>query len=52
MSGTYHQLAGFVSHLSALPRIVTVGDMSIIADKDGQLVTSILLQTYRYQDDG
>ena len=52
VSGTYHQLAGFISHLSALPRIVTVGDMSIIADKEGQLVTSILLQTYRYQDDG
>jgi type IV pilus assembly protein PilO len=52
VSGTYHQLAGFISHLSALPRIVTVGDMSIIADKEGQLLTSILLQTYRYQDDG
>ena len=52
VSGTYHHLAGFISHLSALPRIVTVGDMSIIADKEGQLLTSILLQTYRYQDDG
>ena len=52
VSGTYHQLAGFISHLSALPRIVTVGDMSIFADKEGQLLTSILLQTYRYQDDG
>ena len=52
VSGTYHQLAGFISHLSALPRIVTVGDMSIIADKEGQLLSSILLKTYRYQDDG
>jgi len=51
VSGTYHQLAGFISHLSALPRIVTVGDMSITADED-RLRTSILLQTYRYQDDG
>ena len=52
VSGTYHQLAGFISHLSAFPRIVTVGDMSIIADKEGQLLSSILLKTYRYQDDG
>lgn len=28
VSGTYHQLAGFISHLSALPRIVTVGDIN------------------------
>ena len=49
ISGRFHQVALFISDLSMLPRIVTVGDMAIDADDAGNLKTSILLQTYRYQ---
>ena len=49
ISGRFHEVALFISDLSMLPRIVTVGDMAIDADDEGNLTTSILLQTYRYQ---
>ena len=49
IEGRFHQLAHFISDLSMLPRIVTVGEMEIDGDDEGKLTTSILLQTYRYQ---
>ena len=48
VSGGYHQLAGFISDLARMPRIVTVGDLTISADDSGGLTTSVMLQTYRY----
>lgn len=52
--GTYHEMAGFVSGVAALPRIVTIEDVSISpiggAQKD-QLRMSALAKTYRYLDD-
>ena len=32
--GTYNQLAGFVSDLSGLPRIVTINDINLIPEKE------------------
>lgn len=53
--GTYHQLGAFLSGVSALPRIVTVGNLKINAgakttDED-ELVLEANLNTYRYLDD-
>ena len=48
VTGTYHELAQFVSDVAALPRIVTVGDLNIIADKNGRLSMAAIAKTYRY----
>ena len=48
VTGSYHQLAGFISDLAQMPRIVTVGDMAITADEAGLLTISVILKTYRY----
>ena len=48
VAGSYHQLAGFISDLAQMPRIVTVGDMAISADEAGLLTISVILKTYRY----
>ncbi|MFC0266767.1 type 4a pilus biogenesis protein PilO [Kushneria aurantia] len=47
--GGYHQLAEFVARVAALPRIVTLHDMTLVpADGDG-LVLTIAAETYRYE---
>jgi len=48
VTGSYHQLAEFISDLAQMPRIVTVGDMTISADDAGLLTTSVVVETYRY----
>ena len=48
VAGSYHQLAGFISDLAQMRRIVTVGDMAITADEAGLLTISVILKTYRY----
>ena len=60
--GTYNELAGFVSDLSALPRIVTINDIHLtsIADKSDKkkrkgnqkLVLDATIKTFRYLDEG
>jgi type IV pilus assembly protein PilO len=49
--GGYHELAGFVSDVAALPRIVTFGDLVISAQKDKKLSMSAKARTYRYLDE-
>ncbi|MBN1378126.1 MAG: type 4a pilus biogenesis protein PilO [Gammaproteobacteria bacterium] len=52
--GKYHELAKFVSDVAALPRIVTLGNISIKPrDKstEGDLVMEMVAKTYRYLDD-
>jgi type IV pilus assembly protein PilO len=54
LSGSYHQMGEFVSGIAALPRIVTLGELSIKPDtKDAYDVLSFELtaKTYRYLDD-
>lgn len=48
VTGSYHQLALFVSDLAALPRIVTVGNIEISADKKSGLLMSAVARTFRY----
>lgn len=50
--GGYHELAAFVSAVAALPRIVTLHDMSITHPETSEkLVMEITAKTYRYLDD-
>ena len=54
-SGSYHEIANFVSGVAALPRIVTLHDMNITPeDQDtfDQLSIEVTAQTYRYLDEG
>jgi type IV pilus assembly protein PilO len=55
VSGSFHQLATFISGIAALPRIVTISDMKLEPfDKkdeissDGKLKMSATAKTYRY----
>lgn len=52
--GSYHQLAEFVSTIAALPRIVTLHDVSISAPRNAgfdQLQMDVTARTYRYLDE-
>jgi type IV pilus assembly protein PilO len=51
LAGTYHQFGHFVSGIAALPRIVTLHNISITASRDGRLEMSVLAKTYRYLDE-
>ena len=56
VSGSYHQLATFISGIAALPRIVTISDMKLepFDEKEreetssGKLKMSAIAKTYRY----
>ena len=50
-TGNYHELGNFVSGIAALPRIVTLHDISIKPAKEGsydELVLDVTAKTYRY----
>lgn len=56
MSGTYHQFGEFVSGIAALPRIVTLENISITSapgtkGKDASLTMDVTAKTYRYLDE-
>ncbi len=51
VKGNYHEFGEFVSGVAALPRIVTVHDVNIKENKDGELTMDILAKTYRYLDE-
>ena len=53
MTGNYHQFGKFVSGIAALPRIVTLHNISISGGKGGAgtLSMSVLAKTYRYLDE-
>lgn len=52
VSGTYHELALFISDVSALPRIVTIGNITVSGAKSGRLNMSATAKTYRYIQGG
>jgi len=52
VSGSYHELASFVSDVAALPRIVTFGDINITTDKTNRLGMTATAKTYRYLEGG
>ena len=51
MTGTYHEFGRFVSGIAALPRIVTLHNISITTDKSGSLSMDVQAKTYRYLDE-
>ena len=54
MTGTYHQFGEFVSGIAALPRIVTLENISIAGGgkaKKGSLTMDVTAKTYRYLDE-
>lgn len=55
VSGSYHDLATFVSGVASLPRIVTLHDFELApasADSSTRLSMQIMAKTYRYNDKG
>jgi len=51
LSGSYHEIANFVSGVAALPRIVTVHNINMAPGENGELSMDILAKTYRYMDE-
>ena len=51
VSGSYHELASFVSSVASLPRIVTLHDLTIkpTGGEGEQLDMQVLARTYRYR---
>lgn len=50
VKGTYHQLGSFASGIAALPRIVTLHNLSISTSKGNMLIMTATANTYRYVD--
>jgi Tfp pilus assembly protein PilO len=50
LTGDYHGMGGFVSDVAALPRIVTINDVSIERNK-GVLTMAAVAKTFRYLDE-
>jgi type IV pilus assembly protein PilO len=54
MTGSYHELGNFVSGIAALPRIVTLHDISVTPVGEGafdELTLDVTAKTYRYLDE-
>lgn len=54
LTGSYHEFGEFVSGIAALPRIVTLHDISIKSEKGAafdQLTLDLTARTYRYLDE-
>jgi len=51
VTGNYHDIAGFVSDVAHLPRIVTLHDFTLQPPKEGSLSLEARIQTYRYLDE-
>ncbi|CAK0777992.1 Type IV pilus inner membrane component PilO [Gammaproteobacteria bacterium] len=58
VTGTYHEFGKFVSGVAALPRIVTLHDVTLIPEatndknKKGKLSMDAVARIYHYQDEG
>jgi type IV pilus assembly protein PilO len=49
--GTYHDIGAFASDMANLPRIVTLNNMALVANKDGILTLDAVAKTFRYLDE-
>ena len=49
--GSYHDMGGFAADVGQLPRIVTLNNVSIEANKDGNLTMDVTARTFRYLDE-
>jgi type IV pilus assembly protein PilO len=55
LTGSYHELARFVSDVAELPRIVTLHNVELKQQKDapiGALTMDVTAKTYRYLEEG
>ncbi|HHJ17035.1 MAG TPA: pilus assembly protein PilO [Gammaproteobacteria bacterium] len=51
VKGDYHEFGNFISGIAALPRIVTVHNIKMEPNDQGELTMDILAKTYRYMDE-
>lgn len=51
VSGSYHDIASFVSDVSKLSRIVTLHEIALVPAKEGSLNMDAVVKTYRYLDE-
>lgn len=51
LTGRYHDMGAFASDVSQLPRIVTLNEISLATDREGNLVMDAVARTYRYLDE-
>jgi type IV pilus assembly protein PilO len=49
--GNYHDIGAFASDVSQLSRIVTLNNLGLSADKDGNLMMDATARTFRYLDE-
>jgi len=52
LTGKYHDIGAFASDVSQLSRIVTLNDIALAPNKDGDLVLDAVAKTFRYLDEG
>jgi type IV pilus assembly protein PilO len=50
VSGRYHDLGAFAGDIANLPRIVTLNNLNLTAQRDGVLALDATAKTYRYLD--
>ncbi len=51
VTGTYHDMGAFASDVGQLSRIVTLNEVSVEAQKDGNLSMDTVARTFRYLDE-
>ena len=51
LTGSYHDFGAFAGDVGRLSRIVTLNNVSIVANKDGALVFDAVTKTFRYLDE-
>ena len=51
VTGTYHDMGAFASDIGQLPRIVTLNDLNLAVNKDGNLTLDTTAKTFRYLDE-
>jgi len=51
LTGKYHDIGAFASDVSQLSRIVTLNDIALIPNKEGDLVLDAVAKTFRYLDE-
>lgn len=51
LTGSYHDLGAFAGDVAKMPRIVTLGEMGVDVQKEGQLKMDAIATTYRYLDE-
>jgi type IV pilus assembly protein PilO len=49
--GSYHDIGAFTGDLAKLPRIVTLNDINLVANPNGNLVLRTTAKTFRYLDE-